>query len=323
MAYSNATSPYRSDSAERGSGSSILVGIVAVMLGIAVAILAIVAVVLVKTADDARDEAKLAAGTTDHSAHSAESSDAVSLPLQSFAGAVPENAEELAEAHHAYDAKLPPVPAGDLVKVQMTLKDMVVEVAPGVKYNTWAFDGHGAPGPVVHVREGQTVEMTLTNGGAIPHSIDFHAARIAPDVAFNDVKPGESFTFRFKANDPGVYMYHCGTKPVLAHIANGMYGAIIVDPPTPLPKADSEYVLVASEWYLNGDGHPRAGLARHGEGARDAARLDDVQRLREPVRHASAGRRSRARRCASTSSPPGRRSTPTSTSSARSSTGHG
>jgi nitrite reductase (NO-forming) len=254
MAYSNTKSPYRSDSAERGSGSSILVGIVAVMLGIAVAILSIVAVVLVKTADDARDEAKLAAGTTDHSAHSVESSGAVSLPLQSFAGAVPEDAEALAEAHRAYEAKLPPVPAGDLVKVHMTLKDMVVEVAPGVKYNTWAFDGHGAPGPVVHVRQGQTVEMTLTNGGSIPHSIDFHAARIAPDVAFRDAKPGESFTFRFKANDPGVFMYHCGTKPVLAHIANGMYGAIIVEPTAGLPQVDNEYVLVGSEWYLNGDG---------------------------------------------------------------------
>jgi nitrite reductase (NO-forming) len=138
--------------------------------------------------------------------------------------------------------------------VQMTLKDMTVEIAPGVKYNTWAFDGHGAPGPVVHVREGQTVEMTLKNGGAIPHSIDFHAARIAPNVAFKDVMPGDSFTFRFKAGDPGVFMYHCGTKPVLAHIANGMYGAIVVDPATPLPPVDNEYVLVASEWYLSGDG---------------------------------------------------------------------
>ena len=167
---------------------------------------------------------------------------------------MPENAAELAEAHKAYDATLPPVPAGDLVKVQMTLKDMVVEVAPGVKYNTWAFDGHGAPGPVVHVREGQTVEMTLTNGGTIPHSIDFHAARIAPNVAFKDVTPGDSFKFRFKATDPGVFMYHCGTKPVLAHIANGMYGAIIVQPKAGLPPVDNEYVLVGSEWYLNGDG---------------------------------------------------------------------
>jgi nitrite reductase (NO-forming) len=226
--------------------------ILAVFLGLAVAILAIVSVVLVKEADDARDEAAIAAGTTDQSAHQAESN--VSLPLQSFAGTTGENAEELALAHEATSAVLPPVPAGELVKVHMTLKDMVVEIAPGVRYNTWAFDGHGAPGPVVHVREGQMVEMTLTNGGAIPHSIDFHAARIAPNIAFKDVAPGESFTFRFRANDPGVYMYHCGTKPVLAHIANGMYGAIIVQPKEGMPAADNEYVLVGSEWYLNGDG---------------------------------------------------------------------
>ena len=178
----------------------------------------------------------------------------VALPLASFAGVVPANAAELAKAHKPYDATLPPVPAGDLVKVQMTLKDMTVEIAPGVKYNTWAFDGHGAPGPIINVREGQTVAMTLTNGGSIPHSIDFHAARIAPDRAFRDAKPGESFTFRFTAKDPGVYMYHCGTKPVLAHVANGMYGAIIVQPKEGLPKVDNEYVLVGSEWYLNGDG---------------------------------------------------------------------
>jgi nitrite reductase (NO-forming) len=96
--------------------------------------------------------------------------------------------------------------------------------------------------------------MTLTNGGTIPHSIDFHAARIAPNVAFKDVMPGESIEFSFVAGDPGVFMYHCGTKPVLAHIANGMYGAIVVSPREPLPAVDNEYVLVGSEWYLNGDG---------------------------------------------------------------------
>jgi nitrite reductase (NO-forming) len=252
MASYHSAPPYGSP-ADQKSGSGVLLGILALFLGIAVAILTIVAVVLVKTADDARDEAQAAAATNGHAAHSSASSN-VSLPLQSFAGTVPENADELAHAHQAYDAALPAVPAGDLVEVQMTLKDMVVEVAPGVKYNTWAFDGHGAPGPIVHVREGQTVEMTLTNGGAIPHSIDFHAARIAPNVAFRDVAPGDSFTFRFEADDPGVFMYHCGTKPVLAHIANGMYGAIVVDPAKPLPKADKEFVLVASEWYLTGDG---------------------------------------------------------------------
>jgi nitrite reductase (NO-forming) len=253
MASYQASTPARYQPApQKGSGA--LIKVVALFLGIAVGVLAIVAVVLMQAADEARDEVNAASATINHSSHSAADTGAVSLPLQSFAGATGANAEELAKAHVATDAALPAVPAGDLVKVHMTLKDMVIEIAPGVKYNTWAFDGHGAPGPIVHAREGQTVEMTLTNGGAIPHSIDFHAARIAPNVAFKDVAPGESFTFRFKAGDPGVYMYHCGTKPVLAHIANGMYGAIVVDPATPLPKADREYVLVASEWYLNGDG---------------------------------------------------------------------
>lgn len=252
MATYSAQGHYTRPTRDREPGSSgVGFMLLAVFLGIAVAILAVTAVVLVKTADDARDDANAAAGGVDHSSHTDAN---VSLPLQSFAGKTGENAEELALAHQPTSALLPPIPAGDLVKVHMTLKDMVVEIAPGVKYNTWAFDGHGAPGPVVHVREGQMVEMTLTNGGAIPHSIDFHAARIAPNLAFRDAAPGESFTFRFRAGDPGVYMYHCGTKPVLAHIANGMYGAIVVQPKEGLPAVDNEYVLVGSEWYLNGDG---------------------------------------------------------------------
>jgi nitrite reductase (NO-forming) len=238
----------------RESDAGAFYKVAAMLLGLLVAVLGLVA--LLMWADAREPDATNAAGTAVPQAPATgQAADHnTALPLDSFAGVVPENAAELAEAHAATDATLPPVPAGDLVKVEMTLKDMVVEVAPGVKYNTWAFDGHGAPGPIVHVREGQTVEMTLVNGGAIPHSIDFHAARIAPNVAFKDVAPGESFTFRFKAGDPGVYMYHCGTKPVLAHIANGMYGAIVVDPAKPLPKADQEYVLVASEWYLDSDG---------------------------------------------------------------------
>ena len=247
----------------------------------------------------------------------------VALPLSSFAGVVPENAAELAAAHKPYDATLPPLPAGDLVKVHMTLKDMTVEIAPGVKYNTWAFDGHGAPGPVVHVREGQTVEMTLTNGGAIPHSIDFHAARIAPNVAFKDVAPGESITFRFKASDPGVFMYHCGTKPVLAHIANGMYGAIVVQPNEGAAAGRQRVRARRQRVVPERRRDRRAGLARHGEGALDEPGLGDLQRLREPVRHPSADREAgrddpllgRRRRADAT--------TPTSTSSARCSTAPG
>ena len=238
------------------TSSEALMKTAVLLLGLLVGVLGFVAVLMWADARQSRDDSSTAAAAPPAAAHNhaaAESNTA--LPLNSFAGIVPANAQALAEAHKPYDAKLPPVPPGNLVKVNMTLKDMTVQIAPGVRYNTWAFDGHGAPGPVVHVRQGQTVQMTLTNGGSIPHSIDFHAARIAPNLAFRDAKPGESFTFRFKASDPGVFMYHCGTKPVLAHIANGMYGAIVVSPAKPLPKADHEYVLVGSEWYLSNDGN--------------------------------------------------------------------
>jgi len=231
--------------------SAVFAKVAALLLGILVAVLGFLALLMWA---DAREARGATAPASDTAAQRDVADHNVALPLSSFAGVVPENAAELAAAHKPVDATLPALAAGDLVKVHMTLKDMTVEIAPGVEYNTWAFDGHGAPGPIVHVRQGQTVEMTLTNGGAIPHSIDFHAARIAPNLAFKDVAPGESFTFRFKAGDPGVFMYHCGTKPVLAHIANGMYGAIVVSPAKPLPPVDNEYVLVASEWYLNGDG---------------------------------------------------------------------
>jgi nitrite reductase (NO-forming) len=174
--------------------------------------------------------------------------------LTSYAGAVPDNAAALAAAHKPFAAELPPAPAGAVAHVNLVLKDITIEIAPGIKYAAWAWAG-GAPGPVIHVRQGQLVDVTLTNRGAIPHSVDFHAARVAPNKAFGDVMPGKSVSYTFRANDPGVFMYHCGTKPVLMHIANGMYGAIVVEPkPGVLPKADRNYVLVASEWYLDSNG---------------------------------------------------------------------
>ena len=245
---SYSASSRRPRASETNSGAFWMVA--TLLLGLLVGLVGFFALLMWADARDAREPARPAAAVDAAS----EIDHNVALPLESFAGIVPENAAELAIAHKPVTATLPPIPGGELVKVQMTLKDMTVEIAPGVKYNTWAFDGHGAPGPIVHVREGQTVEMTLTNGGAIPHSIDFHAVRIAPNVAFKDVAPGKSIRFRFTATDPGVFMYHCGTKPVLAHIANGMYGAIIVQPKVGLPQVDNEYVLVGSEWYMNGDG---------------------------------------------------------------------
>jgi nitrite reductase (NO-forming) len=227
--------------------------IASMLLGIAVAGLLMAALFLTHAANEAKVDAQEAAERADRAGtanHVASSDGAGSGLTSSFANTTAKNAPEFAEKHKPFPAELPPVPDGDVVSVDITLKDVVVEVAPGVKYVAWGFEG-GVPGPTIHVRQGQKVKITLTNRGSIPHSIDFHAARIAPDRAFRDVDPGESITYTFEAGDPGVYMYHCGTKPVLAHIANGMYGAIVVDPAKPLPAADKEYVLVASEWYLN------------------------------------------------------------------------
>jgi len=148
----------------------------------------------------------------------------------------------------ARDARLPPVAAGDTAEVDIDVSDQTVEIASGVQYQAWTF-GKSVPGPVIHVRQGQTVNVTLTNHGTMQHSIDFHAAITPPSLHYVDIMPGESIRFSFVAKVPGAFLYHCGTPPVLLHIANGMYGAIVVDPATPLPPAAESYVLVQGEWY--------------------------------------------------------------------------
>jgi nitrite reductase (NO-forming) len=236
-------------------------GVVSLLLGLLVAILGFFALMMWADAHNAKDAANRAAASVSGSdgmagmPGMAAGTDApASSGLQSYAGAAPANADALAAAHKPFPADLPAAAAGPIANVNLALTDITVQIAPGVKYNAWAWAG-GAPGPVIHVRQGQLVKITLTNKGAIPHSVDFHAARVAPDKAFGDVMPGKSVSYTFRANDAGVFMYHCGTKPVLMHIANGMYGAIVVEPrPGVLPKADRNYVLVASEWYLSSDG---------------------------------------------------------------------
>jgi nitrite reductase (NO-forming) len=227
------------------------------LLGMLVVVLGFVAVWMGFSAHDARNDAKKAASTAGMSSSmpGMDMSGGVTggSELTSYAGQAPANAEALAKQHVPMNAALPAAPAGPVARVHLVLVDKTIQIAPGIKYSAWAFSG-GAPAPFIHVRQGQKVELTLTNKGVIPHSVDFHAARIAPNVAFKDVQPGASIHYSFVANDPGAFMFHCGTKPVLAHIANGMYGAIIVEPRTPLPHADKNYVLVASEWYLSSDG---------------------------------------------------------------------
>lgn len=150
-------------------------------------------------------------------------------------------------AHKTYDASLPAAAQGSTVDVKLVAQETLVSVAPGVAYRAWTFNG-SVPGPVIHVRQGQTVNFTLVNNTGMAHSIDFHAAETPWNVNYQAVAAGKSFTFSWKANYPGVFMYHCGTPPVIEHLANGMYGAIIVDPPSGWSPA-REYVLVQSEFY--------------------------------------------------------------------------
>jgi nitrite reductase (NO-forming) len=174
------------------------------------------------------------------------------MPSASFAGLAPANADAIAMRHAAVPAALTAAPAGPVAHVHLAIADRVVSIAPGIRYQAWTF-GSTAPGPVIHVRQGQKVVVKLTNAGAMPHSVDFHAAQVAPNIDFSDVAPGGSKTFSFVASVPGAFMYHCGTAPAFMHIANGMYGAIIVEPKG-MPAAQRQYVLVSSEWYLNSPG---------------------------------------------------------------------
>ena len=148
---------------------------------------------------------------------------------------------------------------GTVVDVNLTATETVQEIAPDVKYHVWTFNGT-TPAPVIRVHLGDTIHFTLTNASTIgmQHSIDFHAAMTpwadlpGADATtltgnYQPVNPGETKTFDWVAMYPGVFMYHCGVPPVLQHISNGMYGAIIVEPDN-LPK-EREFVLVSSEFY--------------------------------------------------------------------------
>jgi len=150
-------------------------------------------------------------------------------------------------------AALTAAATGRLHRIRLEMSHAPVLIAPGIHYAAWTFGGR-VPGPPIHVRQGDTVDFTLTNRANIPHSMDFHAAEIAPSKYYVNVLPNDSLHYRFVARVPGAFMYHCGTAPAAMHIANGMYGAIVVDPARPRPRA-REFVLVQSEFYLT----PKAG----------------------------------------------------------------
>ncbi len=157
----------------------------------------------------------------------------------------------------------PPITRKHPTKVVMHLeiKEEVQEISEGVKYNFWTFGGK-VPGKFMRVREGDVVEFHLNNhpDNKNPHNIDLHAVTGPGGGAASSLTaPGHSSVFSFRALNPGLYVYHCATSPVAMHVANGMYGLILVEPREGLPKVDREYYVVQGDFYTKGP-NGQAGL---------------------------------------------------------------
>jgi nitrite reductase (NO-forming) len=144
------------------------------------------------------------------------------------------------------------------VEVTLTAREVPTVIDnKGTTQASWTFDGK-VPGPLLRVTEGDTVQVTFVNpaDNRNAHSVQFHAAQGDLLGAFAPIEPGESKTFRFAADRPGVFLYHCGAPNMAQHIARGMFGVILVDPKRytkEYPKPDREYVLIQSELYPNPD----------------------------------------------------------------------
>lgn len=139
-----------------------------------------------------------------------------------------------------------------LVNMEITEKEG--EMADGVKYVYWTFGG-SVPGSFIRTRVGDEVEFTLSNhpDNKLPHNIDLHAVTGPGGGATSSfVAPGHKKVFSFKTLNPGLYVYHCATAPVGMHIANGMYGLILVEPEGGLPAVDKEYYIMQGDFYTSG-----------------------------------------------------------------------
>lgn len=150
----------------------------------------------------------------------------------------------------------PPINRTEPTTIQMTLtsREVTAELADGTTYDFWTFDST-VPGPMLRVMVGDTVELTLVNPpeSRSGHNIDLHAVNgPGGGAAVTNVLPGETKTFTFKALNPGIFVYHCAYPPPQHHIAQGMYGAILVEPVGGLPSVDREFYVMQGDWYTAG-----------------------------------------------------------------------
>jgi nitrite reductase (NO-forming) len=140
------------------------------------------------------------------------------------------------------------------VKINLEAVEVISKIAPNILYHYWTFD-QTVPGPFIRVREGDKVELSLKNdlSSSHSHAIDLHAVTgPGGGKAVTEVSAGESKTLRFKATTPGLYIYHCAAGNPATHIANGMYGLILVEPQQGLSKVDHEFYIMQGELYTRG-----------------------------------------------------------------------
>jgi nitrite reductase (NO-forming) len=141
------------------------------------------------------------------------------------------------------------------INVSLEILEQEGEMVGGVKYMYWTFGG-SVPGSFIRTRVGDEVDFTLKNhpDNKLPHNIDLHAVTGPGGGAESSlVAPGQEVSFSFKTLNPGLYVYHCATAPVGMHIANGMYGLILVEPEGGLAPVDREYYIMQGDFYTKGD----------------------------------------------------------------------
>jgi nitrite reductase (NO-forming) len=151
----------------------------------------------------------------------------------------------------------PALADADVHDIELVMTERLMTVAEGYQQAVWTF-GDQVPGPVMRVKVGDLVRVHLVNPveNQMSHSIDFHASLVAWNDEMRSIAPGEELIYEFTAQYAGVWMYHCGTAPALHHIANGMYGMVIVEPEGGLDPVEHEFAFVQSEWYLGPQGQP-------------------------------------------------------------------
>ncbi|MGV3016768.1 multicopper oxidase domain-containing protein [Rothia sp. 88186D007BW] len=189
---------------------------------------------------------------------------------------------EISPDYQTRDAVLAPVPEGDVVdgrtvhRQTLDVQELPREIAPGVDLNTWTYNG-SYMGPTLHGQVGDIFEITLVNNGTMGHSVDFHAGIVAPNEPMRTIAPGEELVYRFEAVRSGIWLYHCGTAPVSAHMGAGMFGAVVIDPPG-LPPVDREYLLVQSEMALTpaAEGNTESTTAEEQEQKAGGSVLTDI-----------------------------------------------